>query len=255
MRLRRIAAVTGAVAAMVAAAGCGGDHNQGNGGASSAGETSPATAIKPGKPGAKLTVLAAGDIDYLDPGEDYYTFGYMVQYAVNRTLYAYKPDDSEKPIPDLATGPPEISPDNKTITVHIKRGIKYAPPVNREVKADDIKYASSAPAPRRSPAGYAGTYFSSIVGTPAKPNTGDIKPISGIEPPDDDTIVFHLKDPSAPLVSQALVMPITVPVPARVRREVRQEDAERLRPVRRLHRAVHGQERPEDRKGRRPRTG
>jgi peptide/nickel transport system substrate-binding protein len=31
--------------------------------------------------------------------------------------------------------------------------------------------------------------------------------------PDNYTIVFHLKTPSAPLVSQALVMPITVPVP------------------------------------------
>jgi peptide/nickel transport system substrate-binding protein len=51
------------------------------------------------------------------------------------------------------------------------------------------------------------------VGTPAKANTGDIKPISGIEKPDDTTIVFHLKSPSAPLVSQALVMPITTPVP------------------------------------------
>ena len=63
------------------------------------------------------------------------------------------------------------------------------------------------------PSGYAGTYFSSIVGTPAKANSGDIKPISGIETPDDTTIVFHLKTASAPLVSQALVMPITTPVP------------------------------------------
>jgi len=210
MRLRRIAAVTGAV---VAAAGCGSDHNQGKRGATSAGETSRATAIKPGTAGGKLTVLAAGDIDYLDPGQDYYTFGYMVQYAVNRTLYSYKPDDSEKLIPDLATGPPEISTDNKTITVHIKPGVKYAPPVNREVKSDDIKYAFERAFSKEVPSGYAGTYFSSIVGTPAKPNAGDIRPISGIETPDDHTIVFHLQTPAAPLVSQALVMPITVPVP------------------------------------------
>jgi peptide/nickel transport system substrate-binding protein len=213
MRLWRIAAVAGAVAATVAIAGCGGDHNQGKGGASSTGETARATAIKPGKAGGKLTVLAAGDIDYLDPGQDYYTFGYMVQYAVSRTLYSYKPDDSEKPIADLATGPPEISSDNKTITVHIKPGVKYAPPVNRAVKADDIRYALERAFSKEVPSGYAGTYFSSIVGTPAKANTGDIKPISGIETPDDHTIVLHLKTPSASLVSQALVMPITVPVP------------------------------------------
>jgi peptide/nickel transport system substrate-binding protein len=213
MRLRHIAAVTGAVATMVAAAGCGGDHNEGKRGASSAGETSRGTAIKPGKAGGKLTMLAAGDIDYLDPGQDYSTFGYMVQYAVNRTLYSYKPDNSETPIPDLATGPPEISSDNKTITVHIKPGVEYSPPVNRPVKTADIKYAFERAFSKEVPSGYAGTYFSSIVGTPSKPNTGDIKPISGIETPDDTTIVFQLKAPEAPLVARALVMPITVPVP------------------------------------------
>jgi peptide/nickel transport system substrate-binding protein len=213
MQWRSIAALTGAVAAMVAVAACGGKDHKGGGGASSSAKTSSATAIKPGKPGGKLTVLWADDIDFLDPGQDYYSFGYMVQYAVNRTLYSYKPDDSETPIADLATGQPEISPDNKTITVHIKPGVRYAPPVNREVVTQDIKYAFERAFSKEVPSGYAGTYFKSIVGTPAKANTGDVKPISGIETPDDSTIVFHLKTPSAPLVSQALVMPITVPVP------------------------------------------
>jgi peptide/nickel transport system substrate-binding protein len=137
----------------------------------------------------------------------------MVAYATNRTLYSFKPNDSVKPVPDLAEGEPQISADNKTITVHIKKGIKYAPPVNREVKAQDVKYAFERAFSKEVPSGYAGTYFSSIVGTPDKANSGDIKPISGIETPDDNTIVFKLKDASAPLVTQALVMPITVPVP------------------------------------------
>jgi peptide/nickel transport system substrate-binding protein len=213
MQARRIAALIGAMAATVAVAACGGKDHKGGGGASSSAKTSSATAIKPRKPGGKLTVLSAGDIDSLDPGQTYYTFGYMVQYAVNRTLYSYKPDDPEKPIADLANGPPEISPDNKTITVHIKPGVKYAPPVNREVETQDIKYAFERAFSKEVPSGYAGTYFSSIVGTPAKSNTGDVKPISGIETPDHSTIVFHLKTASAALVSQALVMPITVPVP------------------------------------------
>jgi peptide/nickel transport system substrate-binding protein len=213
MQARSIAALTGAVAATVAVAACGGKDHKGGGGASSSATTSTATAIKPGKPGGKLTVLWADDVDFLDPGQDYYTFGYMVQYAVNRTLYSFKPDDSVKPVADLAEGEPEISSDNKTISVHIKKGVKYAPPVNREVKSADIKYAFERAFSKEVPSGYAGTYFSSIVGTPAKPNTGDVKPISGIETPDNYTVVFHLKTPSAPLLSQALVMPITVPVP------------------------------------------
>jgi peptide/nickel transport system substrate-binding protein len=213
MHWRNVAAGIGLATAITAVAACGGSDDKGGGATSSALGGSSPTAIKPGTAGGKLTVLAAGDVDYLDPGQDYYTFGYMVQYAVNRTLYSFKPDDSEKPVPDLATGPPQISADNKTITVKIKKGVKYAPPVNREVKTADIKYAFERAFSKQVPSGYAGTYFSSIVGTPAEPNSADPKDISGIETPDDSTIVFKLKDASAPLVSQALVMPVSVPVP------------------------------------------
>jgi peptide/nickel transport system substrate-binding protein len=214
MRFRTIGAPAIVAIGMVALAACGSSDKGGGGTTTSSAKTSTSpTAIKSGKAGGELTVLSAGDVDYLDPGLAYYTFGYMVQYAVNRTLYSFKPDNSEKPVPDLATGPPEISADNKTITVKIKPGIKYAPPVNREVTTKDIKYAFERAFSKNVPSGYAGTYFSSIVGTPEKPNTGDIAPISGIQTPDDQTIVFKLKDESAALVSQALVMPITVPVP------------------------------------------
>jgi peptide/nickel transport system substrate-binding protein len=211
---RRSIAVALAVGAATVIAACGGSSGSNtNGSAGSKVNAAGATAIKPGTQGGKLTVLASADVDYLDPGQTYYTFGYMVLYSTNRPLYSFKPDQSDKPVPDLATGPPEISSDNKTITVHIKPNVKYAPPVNRAVKTADIKYAFERAFSKQVPSGYAGTYFSSIVGTPSKPNTGDIKPISGIETPDATTIIFHLKTPSAPLVSQALVMPITVPVP------------------------------------------
>jgi len=212
VRWTLFASVITALALFVAACG-GNDNNNGGGGGGASATTGGGGEIKQGKQGGTLTYLAAGDVDYLDSGQTYYTFGYMVLYSTNRTLYSFKPDDSVHPVPDLATGPPEISSDNKTITVHIKKGVKYAPPVNREVKTADIKYAFERAFSKEVPSGYAGAYFSSIAGTPAKPNSGDIKPISGIETPDDTTIVFHLKTAEAPLVSQALVMPITVPVP------------------------------------------
>jgi peptide/nickel transport system substrate-binding protein len=211
MHVRAFGTAALATFGVVAIAACGSSDK--GGGTSGAATSASPTAIKAGAAGGKLTVLASGDVDYVDPGLDYYTFGYMVQYAVNRTLYSFKPDNSQKPVPDLATGPPQIADDNKTITVHIKSGIKYAPPVDREVTTKDIKYAFERAFSKEVPSGYAGTYFGSIVGTPAKPNTGDPKDISGIQTPDDHTIVFKLKDQSAPLVSQALVMPITVPVP------------------------------------------
>jgi peptide/nickel transport system substrate-binding protein len=166
-----------------------------------------------GKQGGKVTFLAASDIDYADPGQTYHTFGYMLHYADNRTLYSFKPDDPVNPVPDLATGPPELSADNKTITVHIKKGVKFSPPVNREVTTKDIKYAFERSFTQQVPSGYAGSYFSTIVGAPAKANTGNYKPISGLETPDDQTLVIKLSKATAPLISAALVMPITTPVP------------------------------------------
>jgi peptide/nickel transport system substrate-binding protein len=186
------------------------------GGAKQSGGAVKATKITltPGKKGGHLTYLAAADIDYLDPGQTYYTFGYMIQEATNRALYSYKPDDSSTPVPDLATDVPEISSDNKTITVHIRKGVMYSPPLqDREVKAADIKYAIERAFTKQVPSGYAGIYFGDLVGAPAEPNTTDYQPISGIETPDDYTLVLHLKTATAPSVSQALVLPITVPVP------------------------------------------
>lgn len=210
VRWTLLAAVVTALAMFVAACGSSSSNSTSSNGGGTSG-----TVIKQGKKGGTLTYLAAADVDYLDPGQTYYQFGYVVAYAANRTLYSFKPDDSVNPVPDLATGKPEISSDNKTITVHIKKGIKYAPPVNREVKAADIKYAFERAFSKNVPSGYAGAYFQSIAGSP-KAGTGSIKPISGITTPDDYTIVFKLKEPQAPLVSQALVMPITTPVPKEV---------------------------------------
>ena len=65
----------------------------------------------------------------------------MVAYPTQRTLYCFKPEDSTKPVPDLAEGDPEISADKKTVTVKIRTGVKFSPPVNREVTSKDVKYA------------------------------------------------------------------------------------------------------------------
>src|ERR1700712_2953765 len=92
-------------------------------------------------PGGTLTMLASSDVDYLDPGHTYYTFGEMVTLATNRPLYSFAPTDAIHPVPDLAAAPPVIPADHRTVTVTIKPGIRYAPPVDREVVAADVKYA------------------------------------------------------------------------------------------------------------------
>src|SRR4051812_42116548 len=102
-------------------AGCGGGDS--SGGSGGGGQSAGGAKVGEGKQGGAVTFLAAADVDYLDPGQTYYTFGFMVNYAVNRSLYSFKPEDSSTPVPDLAEGPPDVSADNKTITIKVRSGV------------------------------------------------------------------------------------------------------------------------------------
>jgi peptide/nickel transport system substrate-binding protein len=195
-----------AIVALVAAGCGGGDENSGSG------TTSKNASPVKGKQGGKLTFLAASDVDYLDTGQTYSAWAYQTMYASNRPLYSYSPDKPDEPRADLAEGEAEISEDLKTITVKIKKGIKYAPPVNREVKSEDVKYAFERAFSANVPSGYANVYFSDIVGSPDAPTKG-VKEVSGITTPDPQTIVFKLDRPTAVSMVQAMALPITVPVP------------------------------------------
>src|SRR5687768_18047912 len=53
----------------------------------------------------------------------------------------------------------QISKDNKTITVKLKSGVKFSPPVNREVTSKDVKYAFERAFSENVPSGYATSYF------------------------------------------------------------------------------------------------
>ena len=210
--LRFLVASMLAVLAFVVAA-CGGDDNSSStsSSASKGTESNAKTADAPAKKGGKITMLASSDVDFLDPGHTYYTFGEMVTLATNRPLYSFKPEDANKPVPDLADGEAQISSDKKVVTVKIKPGVKYAPPVNRDVTSKDVKYAFERFFSINVGGQYPG-YFNIIQGAPKKPTTG-VKPISGITTPDDQTVVFHLTTPTAVSFVAALVMPISVPVP------------------------------------------
>jgi peptide/nickel transport system substrate-binding protein len=200
-----------ATLALVVAA-CGGSSNSSSSSKTTAKSSAAAgdTTSTAGKKGGKLTMLAASDVDYLDPGHTYYTAGEQVDGAMGRTLYTIGPSDPGKTIPDIADGEPQISADKTTVTVKLKKGIKFSPPVNREVTSKDIKYAFE----RFFSVNVGGQYASyfPIVGAPKAPTKG-VKPISGITTPDDSTVVFKLQSPVAVSFAAALVMPITTPVP------------------------------------------
>ena len=154
--------------------------------------------------------LGASDVDFVDPGRTYYTGGYQLAYPTQRPLYSFKPGQVD-PVADLADGDPQISKDAKTVTVKLKKGVKFSPPVDREVTSKDVKYAFER-FPSKQVGGQYPGYFSSIVGWPSKPTDGKAN-ISGIETPDDNTIVFKLKDGTGVALASSLVMPITMPVP------------------------------------------
>lgn len=208
-------------AAMLVLAACGGS-DKGSGGSTST-SSSSASAPAPagaddnakalavaGKTGGNLTELAASDVDYIDPGQTYYQFGYQTQYAISRFLFNYKPTQHET-VPDIAAGPALVSDDQKTVTVKIKGGIKFGPPVNREVTTKDIKYAFERGFSKQVNNQYR-FYYDSLQGYP-KDLTNGPKDVSGITTPDDKTIVFKLSKPVGAFFANALVMPITAPVP------------------------------------------
>jgi peptide/nickel transport system substrate-binding protein len=80
------------------------------------------------------------------------------------------------------------------------------------VTTKDVKYGIERGFTKTVNGAYVGAYMGDLAGLKAF-QSGKAKDISGIETPDDHTLMFKLKTASAPLVSQALVMPITVPVP------------------------------------------
>jgi peptide/nickel transport system substrate-binding protein len=185
-------------------AACGGDDEGDEQGSTSG---TPAE----GQKGGKLTVLWTDDVDNIDPGITYYQMGFFVTEATQRALYGYEADDGANPVPDLAESDPQISEDGKTVTVTLKKGIKFSPPVNREVTSKDVKYAIERGFFNTVNNGYAGAYFGDLEGAKvgAKPGTK----ISGIKTPDDSTIEFNLTKGTGGVLAGALAMPLSAPVP------------------------------------------
>jgi peptide/nickel transport system substrate-binding protein len=192
-------------------AACGGDDD--DGGEQGTSQGTPAE----GKKGGKLTVLWTDDVDNIDPGITYYQMGFMVNEATQRPLYGYEADDGVNAVPDLAESDPQISEDGKTVTVTIKKGIKFSPPVDREVTSKDVKYAIERGFFNSVNNGYAGAYFGELEGAKvgAKPGTK----IAGIETPDDQTIVFNLTKGTGGVLAGALALPLSSPVPEEYAKE------------------------------------
>ncbi|MGO9820365.1 MAG: ABC transporter substrate-binding protein [Solirubrobacteraceae bacterium] len=225
-------AATGLLAIGVAA--CGSSSSSSSGGASSSSSSLPQIPLKAGenpvgqvltgptkKTGGTLTVYSSEDFIHFDPGEAYFSLDYSIVYATQRPLFWYLPNTENVISPDLATEIPTvanggITDGGKTVTVHIRQGVYFSPPVNREVTSADVAYALE----RASNPNVANPYFagylggaspSPLVGTTSSSYKGG--PIPGIQTPNKFTIVFHMTTPGATFLIQALSMPVSAPVP------------------------------------------
>jgi peptide/nickel transport system substrate-binding protein len=203
--VRRFVPALAAALALGLVAGCGGDDDE-----EPADQGSQPQ--QEAKKGGDLTVMYAADVDKIDPGQTYYQYGMNVAYATQRPLYSYQPDDASNLEPDLAEGPPEISEDGTTVTVTIRTGVKFSPPVNREVTSADVKYGLERGFKAEVAGPYVGAYLGSLKGLKAYQD-GKADEIAGIKTPDDQTIVLELDAPRGAIVAAALSMPASAPVP------------------------------------------
>jgi peptide/nickel transport system substrate-binding protein len=128
-------------------------------------------------------------------------------------------DGGADALPDLASAPPEISADGLVWTFSIREGIHYSPPLQdvQVVAADFVRVLqreanSSIMTGGYSPTGGYPEYYSVIQGFDDV-REGRATGISGLETPDDHTLIVRLTQPSGEL-GYRFAMPATAPIPA-----------------------------------------
>jgi len=188
--------------------------------------TAPKLPAFQGQKGGVFKAVSSGDIDYIDPGQSYYTFGYEIFRVTTRNLMQYPPLAGAAglvPTPDLSDGQPTHSADFSTWTFKLRSGVKFGPPVSRAVKSSDIKYAVERMFNPNVGGQYNfyldGAIGAALVGAKEFENAYTSKNkavidggITGITTPDDSTIVFKFASARAD-VAGLVTMPGFAPVP------------------------------------------
>ena len=206
---------------VLTACGSGDDSAGGESDGDVTGSQFPAVTQPPAdaKRGGTLTVIAASDVDYIDAGAQYYQFSYMVSAATQSGLVGWAPEDVDQPTPLLAEDAPEVSPDGKTITYHLRSDVRFAPPVNRAVTSADVKYSIERALLPGVANGYVQTYLDGVVGfedalkQAQDDPTGGAPDVKGITTPDDTTLEIELTNTTSVGVIGALSLPVGGPVP------------------------------------------
>jgi peptide/nickel transport system substrate-binding protein len=208
-RQRTLRMVGLALAVVMVAAACGGGEEK------APSTPSGTTAEKGGV--YRTAITSFGFTQGFDPTAEYLGLAFDFYGALLRNLVSYKHvagAEGNKLYPDLAQSLDKVaSSDGLTYTFKLKPNIKFGPPVNRAITSKDIEYAFERLNIATLGAGYGTYYYGSIKGMDGKAR--EAKPISGIETPDDQTIIFHLKTPTTDFLYR-LSMAATAPIPQEV---------------------------------------
>jgi peptide/nickel transport system substrate-binding protein len=170
-----------------------------------------------GPPAAGRNGVRGGTLRVLSwkPAMELDTAGFpLLGRAYARTLYGYNlagpPEQATVPVPDIASAPAQLSADRRTYTFSLRPGVRYAPPVNREVTAQDFITAIQRLYDKTSPS-YGQQYANLIVGA-SRFGARKASRISGLTAPNARTLKITLVQPAGDFLS-ILALPIFAPVP------------------------------------------
>jgi peptide/nickel transport system substrate-binding protein len=92
--------------------------------------------------GGTLTVTAEANPDFLDSGFAYSQESWQILANIGNGLLAFKRAPGRagaQVVPDLALQMPTVTDGGRTLTFFLRPGVRFGPPVAREVKASDVK--------------------------------------------------------------------------------------------------------------------
>lgn len=170
------------------------------------------------KEGGTLNLVSRTDWDSPDPGNTYAAFSwdFAPLYGRQMMTYAQKPGgEGTKVVPDLAAAPGVVSNNGLTWTYKIKPNVKFQD--GTVVTSKDVAYAIERSNWGQDTLSNGPSYFKQFVEDKTKykgpyvdKNAAD--GVSGIQTPDDQTIVFTLTKPFSDF-NYLMALPDTVPVP------------------------------------------
>jgi ABC-type transport system substrate-binding protein len=201
-RLVLVILAAAAVGAALALAGCG--SSGGGGGSTDTGGTP--------KQGGTITVGYQGEPDGIDPAVNYTNLGWCIEQMLYNGLVKFASGSGEegaKIVPDIAEAMPTVSADNKTYTFTLRQGVKFAPPVDREVTAEDFKWTWMRM--MRTPNAGMPSFYTGIVGAQAYYD-GKAKDVPGLKVVDKYTLEIDLENPDGAFLDK-LAIPFAWVIP------------------------------------------